>query len=83
VDGLNGAFLGLFTFDATGGYTLTAQSTGTVPSIPATGSIAINSDGSGNLAGGKFPLVTNGTAVFVIPNSGDPLLFVLETGTLP
>jgi hypothetical protein len=83
VDGLNGAFLGLFTFDAAGGYALTAQSTGTVPSIPATGSIAINSDGSGNLAGGNFPLVTNGTAVFAIPNSGDPLLLVLETGTLP
>ena len=83
VDGSNGAFLGLFTFNGSGGYTLTAKSTGTVPSIASPGSIAVNTDGSGNLAGGTFPLVTNGNVIFAIPDSGDPLLFVLEVGTLP
>ncbi len=83
VDGLNGAFLGEFSFNGTNGYTLTPKTTGTVPKIPTTGSIAVNTDGSGNLDGGKFPLVTNGTVVFAIPDSGDPLLFVLLSGTTP
>jgi hypothetical protein len=83
VDGANGAFLGSFSFNGTGGYTVTSQSTGAVPSIPTPGSIAVNTDGSGNLAGGKFPLVTNGTVVFSIPDSGDPLLFVLVSATAP
>jgi hypothetical protein len=83
VDGANGAFVGDFSFNGTGGYTVASQSTGTVPSVPSPGSIAVNADGSGNLAGGKFPLVTNGTVVFGIPDSGDPLLFVLVSGTAP
>ncbi len=83
IDGSNGAFLGAFVFDGVGGYTATTQSTGTVPSVPSPGSIAVNGDGSGNLNGGKFPLVTNGSVIFAIPNSGDPLLFVLDSATAP
>jgi hypothetical protein len=77
-DGKNGAFLGLFNFSGTGAYTVTPTpiTTGTVPTIPSSGSILVNTDGSGNLDGGNFPLVTNGQFLFVIPNSGDPLLFV-------
>jgi len=77
-DGKNGAFLGLFNFSGAGAYTVTPITTGTVPpAIPSSGSILVNTDGSGNLNGGNFPFVTNGTALFMIPNSGDPLLFVL------
>jgi hypothetical protein len=83
VDGLNGSFLGGFSFNGKGSYTLTSQTTGSVTNVPTTGSVSINADGSGNLDGGKFPLVTNGQVVFAIPNSGDPLLFVLTEGTLP
>lgn len=81
-DGKNGSFLGLFNFNGAGAYTLTSQSTGTVPTIPASGAIAINTDGSGNLNGGNFPLVTNGNLIFAIPNSGDPLLYVFMAGTV-
>jgi hypothetical protein len=77
-DGKNGAFLGLFNFSGSGAYTLTPSTTGTVPSIPTSGSILVNSDGSGNLDGGNFPFVTNGSVLFMIPKSGDPLLFVLS-----
>lgn len=77
-DGKNGAFLGLFTFSGSGAYTLSATKTGTLTNVPGNqGSILVNTDGSGNLDGGNFPFVTNGTVVFMIPNSGDPLLFVL------
>jgi large repetitive protein len=83
VDGLNGSFLGGFSFSGKGSYTLTSQTTGSVTNVPTTGSVSVNADGSGNLDGGKLPLVTNGQVVFAIPNSGDPLLFVLTKGTLP
>jgi len=81
VDGKNGAFLGAFTFDGTGGYSVVSQITGSVTNIPKAGSIAINADGSGNLDGGNFPFVTNGKVLFAIPDSGDPLLYVLTSGT--
>ncbi|HUN62232.1 MAG TPA: Ig domain-containing protein [Candidatus Sulfotelmatobacter sp.] len=84
VDGKNGSFLGDFSFTGTGAYTLAApQTTGTLTNVPSQGSIAINADGSGNLDGGNFPLVTNGQVIYAISNSGDPLLFVFEEGTLP
>jgi len=83
VDGNNGAFLGGFSFDGMGGYKVTSQTTGTVPNVPASGSILINTDGSGNLNGGNSTLVTNGAVVYAIPDSGDPLLFVITSGTLP
>jgi hypothetical protein len=82
VDGLNGAFLGAFSFTGTGQYSATQNTTGSVPNLPSTGSIAINSDGSGSLNGGNFPLVTNGTVIFVIPDSGDPLTYVFTAGVL-
>ena len=81
IDGANGAFLGMFTFGGTGGYTVMSQTTGSIPNPPQAGSIAINTDGSGNLDGGNFPFVTNGNALFAIPNTGDPLIFVLTNGT--
>lgn len=82
IDGLNGSFLGAFSFSGTGSYIVTSQTTGKVTNVPTLGSIVVNSDGSGNLDGGKFPLVTNGAVVYAIPNSGDPLLFVLTEGTI-
>jgi len=83
VDGKNGAFLGQFTFNGTGAYTLTSIVTGSLPNVPGSKTISINPDGSGSLDGGKFPLVTSGTVLFAIPNSGDPLLFVFTEDTLP
>ncbi len=82
VDGLNGSFLGAFSITGTGSYTVTPQTTGNVTNVPNLGSVVVNSDGSGNLDGGSFPLVTNGTVLYAIPNSGDPLLFVLTEGTI-
>lgn len=82
VDGLNGSFLGAFSFSGTGSYTVTPQTTGKVTNVPNLGSIVVNSDGSGNLDGGNFPLVTNGTVLYAIPNAGDPLLFFLTQGTI-
>jgi hypothetical protein len=83
VDGKNGAFLAQFTFNGTGAYTLTSTVTGSLPNVPGSKTISINPDGSGSLDGGKFPLVTSGTVLFAIPNSGDPLLFVFTEDTLP
>ncbi len=83
VDGLNGAAQGAFSFLGTGQYFATQQSTGTVPSLPSTGSMVISLDGSGNLNGGDFPLVTNAQVIFAIARSGDPLMYVFTAGTLP
>jgi hypothetical protein len=80
VDGTNGAFLGAFTFNGTGAYSVVSQTTGSVANTPKGGAMAINADGSGSLDGGEFPFVTNGSVLFAIPDSGDPLLFVLSTG---
>ena len=76
VDGANGATLGAFTFTGAGNYFATLRSTGTVPTLPSTGPIALSFDGSGNLSNGSFPLVTNGDVLFAIPATGDPLLYV-------
>ncbi len=81
VDGLNGASLGAFSFTATGQYSATQQTTGSVPSLPSSGTIVINPDGSGSLNGGNFPFVTNGTVILAIPDSGDPLMYVFTAGT--
>lgn len=75
--------LGAFTFLGAGQYLATQQTTGTVPNLPSTGLNTINLDGSGNLNGGNFPLVTNGQTIFAIVSSGDPLLYVFTAGTLP
>lgn len=84
VDGLNGAFLGQFLFTGTDTYSITSQTTtGKLTSFPSLGTISINSDGSGSLDGGNFPFATNGTTLFAIPDSGDPLLYVLTDVTLP
>jgi hypothetical protein len=83
LDGLNGAFLGAFSFSGQGLYSATQKTTGTVPNLPNVGTVAINPDGSGSLNGGTFPLVTNGEVIFAIPDSGDPLLYVFSIGVLP
>jgi hypothetical protein len=83
VDGSNGAFLGVFAFDGAGNYTVASPlTTGSLSNVPHSGTISINEDGSGTLDSGNFPLVTNGSVVFAIPNSGDPLLYVF-TGPIP
>ena len=85
VDGANGSFLGAFTFNGTGGYTVVSQTTGSISNTPTASTIAVNPDGSGSLDGGNFPFVTNGSVLFAIPNFTnpvvDPLLYVLTSGT--
>jgi hypothetical protein len=76
VDGRNGAFLTSFTFTGNGGYTVTPQLSGSMTNLPHLGMISIRADGSGNLDGGRFPFVTNGAALFAIPESDDPSLLV-------
>ena len=83
VDGLNGSALGAFSFTGTGQYSSTQSTSGSVTTPPSSGTIAINPDGSGSLNSGAFPLVTNGNVIFAIPSSGDPLLYVFTSGTLP
>ncbi|HKM66602.1 MAG TPA: hypothetical protein VJX70_05505 [Candidatus Acidoferrum sp.] len=83
VDGRNGAALGAFSFTGAGTYTSTQTTTGSISNPSSSGSIAINSDGSGSLNGGAFPLVTNGAVIFTIPSFGDPLTYVFTPGTLP
>ena len=83
VDGLNGASVGTFTFTGTTQYIATQRTTGSVPDLPSVGSIVMNTDGSGNLNGGNFPLVTSGTVIFAIPSSGDPLLYEFTASTPP
>jgi hypothetical protein len=80
VDGLNGSALGAFSFTGTGQYLSTQTATGSISAPPSSGSIVINSDGSGSLNSGSFPFVTNGTVIFAIPSSGDPLLYVFRIG---
>lgn len=83
VDGLDGAFAGLFTFNGSGGYSVVPQVIGPIVKVPNLGTIAINADGSGSLDGGNFPLVTSGAVIFAIPSSGDPQLFVFTAATPP
>jgi hypothetical protein len=83
VDGLDGSALGIFSFTGTGQYSSTQTATGSISAPPSSGAIAINSDGSGSLSSGSFPFVTNGTVIFAIPSSGDPLLYVFTSGTSP
>jgi hypothetical protein len=87
VDGLNGAYLGLFDFPvlSPGTYSVVSQVTGSVPNTPNLGTISFNADGSGagNLDGGNFLFVTNGQILFGIPDTGDPLLFILTNGVNP
>ncbi len=78
LDGLNGALLTLFTFTGKGEYTITPQLTGSMTNPPHLGMITIRADGSGSLNGGRFPFVTNGAALFAVPESGDPSLLVFE-----
>lgn len=83
VDGLNGAFLTSFTFTGRGGYTVTPEPTGARSNLPHLGMISIRADGSGSLDGGRFPFVTNGAALFAIPESGDPSLLVFAESAPP
>ncbi len=83
VDGHNGASLGSFVSLRTGQYFAGQSSTGSVPNLPDSGSVTINPDGSGSLNSGTFPLVTNGSLIFAIPDTGDPLLYVFTAGKLP
>ena len=76
IDGLNGSFLRSFTFSGTGEYTVIPQVADSTSNLPHLGMVSMRADGSGNLDGGRFSFVTNGTALFAIPDSGDPSLFV-------
>jgi hypothetical protein len=83
VDGSNGAFLASFTFTGNGGYTVTPQLSGSMTNLPHLEMISIRADGSGNLDGGRFPFVTNGAALFAIPDSDDPSLLVFAEYMAP
>jgi len=83
VDGAGGTYLGAYTFTGTGGYVAISQIIGSVPQFPHLGSYTVNTDGSGGFDAGALSLVTNGTEIFAIPTSGDPLLFFYLSDTLP
>ena len=85
MDGLNGAFVGGFTFNGGSAYTIAPDMTGLFSNIPHAGTISVRADGSGGLDQGNFPFVTNGAVLLAIPDSadsGDPLLLVFMRGTL-
>jgi hypothetical protein len=81
LDGLTPVFLGAISFDGTGWFTVTPQLKRALPNHPQLGTINVNSDGSGNLDERKFTFVTNGAALYAIPNSGDAFLLVLDEET--
>jgi hypothetical protein len=83
VDGLNGAAFGVFSFSGSGQYTATQLATGQVAILTSPGTITVNADGSGTLNSTKMSLVTNGTVLYAIPNSGDPLIYVFNAPTTP
>jgi hypothetical protein len=83
VDGLNDAFLTSLTFTGNGGYTLPSQPARPTIRLPHLGTISIRADGSGSLDDGRFALVTNGTALFAIPESRDPSLLVFDEYASP
>jgi hypothetical protein len=75
--GKNGSYLATFAFNGAGGYTITSPLTDrSVALAPSLGTYTINADGSGTLDGTNFTFVTNGTTIYAIPKTGDPLLFV-------
>jgi hypothetical protein len=76
IDGLAGTYLGLFNFSGSGSYAKVSLVIGSITNAPSLGTVAVNPDGSGALDGGNLPLVTNGTQIFALPNSGDPLLYI-------
>jgi hypothetical protein len=81
VDGLNGAYLGLFNFSGAGTFTVTSQISGTVEVVPVSGPFVIDPDGSGNLNNSSLALVTNGKQVFAVSETGDPQLFIISSGS--
>jgi len=70
-------------FAGTGQYSAVQKTTGGAPNLPSPGLIVINADGSGSLNGGNFSLVTDGAAIYTIPDSGDPQIYVFTAGKLP
>lgn len=82
MDGTNGSWIGNTAFNGAGAYTVSSPLTiGTVGILPgATGVYTVNTDGSGTLDT-NFIFVTNGSQIYAIPNSGDPLLFIFEFST--
>jgi hypothetical protein len=83
VDGLNGASFGVFSFTGSGTFTATQIATGQVAVLTNPGTITVNADGSGTLNGSKMSLVTNGSVIYAIPNSGDPLVYVFLAASTP
>ncbi|MGA8036834.1 MAG: hypothetical protein WB985_12780 [Candidatus Acidiferrales bacterium] len=100
VDGLNGAIDGVFTFDGHGNYSATLDNAFFGAGQPTqgqtiTGTLAVNTDGSGilsfpsglTLEGGasSWAILTNGTQIFAIDNvaGSDPLLYVFTIEEQP
>jgi hypothetical protein len=83
VTGINGSEVGVFTFDGNGNYTAVldnvAATGGAQANQTASGTIVVNTDGSGSFDGGAEAFVTNGTLVLGIDASNgatQPLLYV-------
>jgi hypothetical protein len=83
LDALNGAYLGTFLFSGTNQYSAIQKSTGLLRNLTSPGTLNLNPDGSGSLNNSSLPFVTNGSVIFAIPSSGDPLIYVFTEGTLP
>jgi hypothetical protein len=87
VTGVNGTLDGQFDFTGTGSYTYTIDivNVGEVASQPnqtGSGSVAVNTDGSGNFDSDTENFVTNGDVILAIDNmnsdstNGQPLLYI-------
>jgi hypothetical protein len=83
VDGLNGASFGVFSFSGSGTFTASQIATGQVAVLTSPGTITVNPDGSGTINGTNMSLVTNGSVIYGIPNSGDPLIYVFLAASTP
>ena len=85
-DNSNANFSGVFQFAGNGNYSFVndvsvANSAGPPyiePELSGSGAYSVNADGSGNINGPAFVLVTNGQQVFAIPIAVDGLLYVIQ-----
>jgi hypothetical protein len=95
VDGGNGGIDGVFTFDGSSKYTAVIDNAflglAPAPGQTTSGTFTVKADGSGtlSLAGGSLVILTNGTQIFAIDQTGssdsaiDPLLYVFTIESQP
>jgi hypothetical protein len=82
VTGVEESFTGVTTFSGTGQYSETLDShpfgNPSFGNLTQTGTLTIESDGTGIFDGGFGALVTNGTRVYAIDISSQPLLYIFD-----